>query len=95
MYGLLRGPYSSSAFIHDFFGQKTFFVCSFGPFVAILVISSEEGLKKTQESVTTFHLGLPPPLVWPELGEKLLAFIASFYYIRQTMTHISVIFSMF
>ena len=30
-----------------------------------------EGLKKTEESVTTFRLGLPPPPLWPELGEQI------------------------
>ena len=54
-----------------------------------------EGLKKTEESVTTFHLGFPPPLVGPELGENLSMFFAGFYYIWQTMKHILVVFSMF
>ena len=51
--------------------------------------------KKTEESVTTFHLGLPPPLMWPELGEIFSPFFACFYYIWQTMKHILVIFCMF
>ena len=51
--------------------------------------------KKTEESVTTFHLGLPPPLVWPELGEIFSAFFAGVYYIGQTMKQILVSFSMF
>ena len=34
--------------------------------------------KKPEESVTTFHIGLPPPQLWPELDEKHFSVFFSF-----------------
>ena len=54
--------------------------------------SVREGFqKKTIESVTTFHFGLPPPPFVTELGEIFVGVFFSVMNIWQTMTHILVL----